>query len=268
MVMKKKQTTKQEPSIQVPQLAASRHFRKFKTEEKKEDRKLDVKNNTMLEQFRALWRSCFKSVKEVHYDDCGKLHSALSEQLRKMRYSSKDIEEFSVMLAEFVDEEDFPGKAGLFLSALINGGKDPAYKIHVNHLDCLFDYLGHYNRKKIRVMGGVGVWLGREMKRGEIIVEGGTNGAVGDKMNGGRVVIKGCTGSVGYGMKGGEIIVEGDAEDAGEMMEGGEIIVKGNAALVGDCMEGGEIHIEGGIESIGDITHGKIFHKRKLIFDK
>jgi len=98
-------------------------------------------------------------------------------------------------------------------------------------------------------------WIGREMKGGEIIVEGNVGMHLGAFMEGGRIVVKGnCDDWVGGMMKGGEIVVEGDTGNRvgcnywgeSEGMKGGRIVIKGNAGnYIGEKMVDGEIVVEG-----------------------
>jgi len=248
-------------------MAVSKRFGMYKKEEKVGVRKAEIKEDQTLGKFSKIWRKVFKLGKGMDQEDIGKLHTALSKLLKRMEYSHKDVEKFSLVLADLPHEEDMPGKAGLFLSALINNGKDSDYVVHAEPFGQI-DILGFRNRKGITLKGNGGVWIGTEMKGGELIVEGDVDDEIGGEMTGGKILVKGNSGSVGNHMKGGEIMIEGDAGAVGNFMEGGRIIVKGNATLIGDFIEGGEIRIEGEIGSIEDVKHGKIFHKGKLIEDK
>jgi formylmethanofuran dehydrogenase subunit C len=86
------------------------------------------------------------------------------------------------------------------------------------------------------VTGNADSWAGREMKGGEIIIEG----------NAGYYLGAGYRGET-CGMRGGKIVVSGNALDfVGEHMCGGEIIVKGDAGILpGLSNNGGKIVIEG-----------------------
>ena len=257
-------------------MAVSKRFGMYKKEEKVGVRKAEIKEDQTLGKFSKIWRKVFQQDKGMD-QDIGRLHSALSRLLKRIEYSHKDVEKFSLMLADFPLEEDMPGEAGLFLSALINNGKDSDYVVHAEPFGQI-DILGFRNRKSITLKGNGGVWIGTEMKGGKLIVEGDVDDEIGGGMRGGKILVKGNSGSAGDHMKGGEIMIEGNAGAVGNFMEGGRIIVKGNATLqVGDFMEGGEIVIEGEISSIEDeifgsiednVNHGKIYHKGKLIVDK
>jgi len=96
---------------------------------------------------------------------------------------------------------------------------------------------------------------GREMKAGEIIVEGDCGKALGRAMSGGDIVAYGdCGPYAGSAMSGGQLEIAGDAGSflgaplEGEMegMSGGLLIVRGNAGeRAGDRFRRGTILIEG-----------------------
>jgi len=118
-------------------------------------------------------------------------------------------------------------------------------------------------------------WIGKGMKKGEIIVEGNAGMHLGAFMEGGKIIVKGnCDDWVGGMMKGGEIIIEGNAGNRvgcnywGESkgMEGGKIIVKGNAGnYIGEKMKGGEIIIEG---NAGDFVGSEMLGGCITVFGK
>jgi len=208
----------------VPSTAAvGSKFDRYKPEEEKEVRKLDIKEDEVLKQLKAVWKKFEAPVTTLDQD-----HENAVKQLRGVCYSAKDVENFSIALAEFQDERYFSYKAGVFLSALINNGKDSDYVIHTQHLKEVSE-LGYKNTKKIVVNGHV------------------------------------C--GPGPFMEGGTIIVNGNAgPDVGAFMRGGTIIVNGNAGdKVGDGMLGGEIHIEGHYKKLSYIYGGKIYHKGVLV---
>ena len=101
--------------------------------------------------------------------------------------------------------------------------------------------------------------VGRELKSGEILVEGDVGKAAGRGMSGGSLIIAGNAGPyAGSGLSGGRFEISGNAGDflgaphEGEMegLTGGLLIVRGNAgARAGDRLRRGTIVIEG---SAGD----------------
>jgi hypothetical protein len=206
-------------------------FGKYKPESEKTVRDAaEVAQNPVIDAMKKAWKKLdytFGKDQQIAYENAVEL-------VRELDYCARDVEEFSIALAEFQEERGFDGKAGLLLCALINEGMDKEYVIHTAHLGVLPDYIGYRNRKSITVKGGAGFWCGELMSGGSIVVEGDVGGAV------------------------------------GRMMNGGEILVKGNASgIVGQYMRGGEIHLEGEYESISvQFKHGKIHYKGKLIVDK
>jgi formylmethanofuran dehydrogenase subunit C len=97
--------------------------------------------------------------------------------------------------------------------------------------------------------------IGRDMKAGEIIVEGDCGKALGRAMSGGNIVANGdCGPYAGSAMSGGRLEIAGDCGDflgaplEGEMegMTGGILLVRGNAGeRAGDRLRRGTIVIEG-----------------------
>ncbi len=224
-------------------LTMANRFGKYGPMNEKAVRTAEVKENQVLEQLKQAWMELipgpYLSV-DGYYEKTRKI-------LKGLNCSAKDIENFSLALGEFQTGEQSSGKAGMFLSALINTGNEENHIIHTKHLGPI-DYLGYHNEKNITVKGDAKNFLGWEMGGGNVVVEGD----VGD--------------SLGYLMRGGSITVEGNAGEIIGWMRGGTIIVKGNAgAVVGQYMRGGEIHLEGDYESISDqFRYGKIFHKGVL----
>lgn len=210
--------------IRVPPVVAfGSRFGRYKPEEEKEVRKVEVKADRVLEQLIAAWKKLGD----------GRRYGDALRYVADIDYSAKDVENFSITLAEFQDEERFADKAGYLLSALVNNGKDTEYVIHTHHLSQKIDYLGYANTKNILVDGDAGNFVGQLMKGGKITV----NGKAG--------------------------------EGAGMWLAGGAIIVNGNVdCSVGLGMTGGEISINGEIGSIVLVGQGKIYHKGVLIVDK
>jgi len=229
-----------------PVVAAGSRFEKYKPEEEKGVRKVEVKEDEVLRQLKAAWGKYRPRFYEEYYPDALKA-------IRNISYSASDVEKFSLALVEFQGEERFSDKAGLFLSALINNGKDIHYVIHTEHLAEVF-YLGTKNTKNIIVNGNAGSMVGDQMEGGSIIVNGNAGYGVGGHMEGGTIIVNGTAGDhVGVRMKGGAITVNGNA---------------GNDVGTG-MMEGAVIHLNGGYKSIADdVKGGKIYHEGVLIVDK
>jgi len=230
-----------------PAVAFGSKFGKYKPEEEKEVRKVEIKEDNVLKKLKAAW-------KRFRYDiliSWEKNYGVVSGQVKRLEYSSKDVENFCIALAEFQGEEHFGSKAGLFLSALINNGKDTDYVIHTQHLNREIRWLGYGNSRNITVNGNTGGWVGFGMKGGSITVHGDVREAAGMEMKGGAIIVDGnATGRVGGSMKGGSITVNGDA-----------------GGWVGLGMKGGEIHLEGDCQSLACTREGgRIYHKGKLIW--
>jgi glutamate synthase domain-containing protein 3 len=266
-------------------LAMANRFGRYKPEEEKTVRKAEVVEDEMLKRLKIAWKVCSYTGNAV------KDYPKMLETVKKLRHSAKDVERFSLALAEFQGEERFSESAGLFLSALINSCRSRKFVIHTHHLAKPIHHLGFANTKSIAVKGDAGRDVGPYMKNGTITVEGNAGVGVGEHMEGGTITVKGnadedvglameggaiivegnAGDEVGWGMKGGIITVKGDASNGiGFEMKGGAIIVEGNAGdLFGHEMAGGEIHLNGDYGSLlGNIEHGKIYHKGKLIVDK
>ncbi len=246
-------------------LAAARNFGRYKSEAPKAVRKPELKENETLAQLKQAWAKFEFSIRDTNDN----IYESVCNVIRNLKYSAKDVEKFSLALANFEQEPDFKSKAGHFLSALINNGLDSDYVVHTDHLSLKMDYLGFKNQKNILVNGSVRDNLGRQMVEGSIVLNGDTENDAGYVMIGGVITINGNTGNwTGIYMRGGEIILNGNASAfVGDSMQNGVIHVLGNAGLtVGNKMRGGEIHLDGTYQSISrEPYEGKIFHKGKLI---
>jgi formylmethanofuran dehydrogenase subunit C len=212
-------------------LAASSKFRGFGTEPLHEARKQEVKSNPVVDEMKKAWTECgiFNFITGWQ-KCCGRIF----KRLEGIDCSSKDIEDFCVVLAQFQDEKEFSIKAGLFLSALIKYSKNTEFVIHTAHLVVPINYIGYRNTKDIVVVGNAGNTVGDEMRSGTITVKGNVRDYAGNEM------------------KGGSIYVEGDVGER-----------------VGCLMDGGEIYIRGAYASIAvTIGDGKIFHDGEQIYPK
>jgi len=214
----------------------------------KEEEKLEAREAEVLRQLKITWKK-FEYAEAKHKEN----YKNIAAHLKGTRYSAKDVENFSLALAEFQRETYFPEKAGFFLSALINNSRDADFVIHTRHLSQRIDNLGYGNTKNITVEGNAGYAVGYAMKGGTITVNGNADFVLGFGMKAGAIIVNGNAGSdIGWGMQGGAITVNGNAE-----------------AGVGDVMFGGEIHLNGKHKGLGNrILGGKIYHNGKLIVDK
>lgn len=252
----------------VSALSASKRFGRYKKEAERAVRKPDVKKDKVLRSLikafvnfsKYTWEDAVQDSEKSGTRDIDKeRYLKAVEAVKHLKYSSRDVEKFSILLADFKEFKDklnrngkysgFGDMAGFFLSALINNGKDREYRIITQHLELDIWWLGVENTKNIRIEGNV-MNPGFRMKSGTIIVEGDVKDHVGQLMEGGNIT------------------VEGNAHAAGVHMKGGKLHIKGNIETI-SMMEGGEIHVEGDIGRIDhSINGGKIYLKGKLIVDK
>lgn len=232
-----------------PVTAFANPFGKYKQEGKQPIRLPGIKNDENLQQFEASWQACLS--KPERFEHHLYYYVIENKLMRNPSYSSADVEAFSVMLARYQDEKDFSKKASVFLSALINRGKDTDYVIHTSHFGCEMNYLGIYNTKNITINGDVGRNFGEYMKSGHVVIKGNAGAFTGLHLSGGTVVVEGNTmDRLGANMDGGELIVKGVAGMyIGSEMRDGRIIVEGNAGcFIGIRMHAGEIVIMGNAE--------------------
>jgi hypothetical protein len=220
-------------------------FTKYKPEEEKAVRKGEVVEDETLKRLKGAWRKVI--IPEEESTPAEKIYEMIENALRGVEYTAKDVETFSILLADFQGENDsssnagpflgesrFLSKAGLFLSALINNGTERKYTLNTAHLEIPLSHIGFRNTKAIDVIGDVGYVCGEEMESGWIFVTG--NAGVG----------------LGQSMKGGTITVCGDAWHG-----------------VGASMEDGTIEVGGSMGSIGyHIRQGSIYHRGKLVLCK
>jgi len=171
-----------------------------------------------------------------------------AERYLPQSYTAKEIEQFSLLLRQFQDGDEFPLVAGLYLSRLINDAQEEQITIHTTHLTEGISKLGTYNENKcITVKGDVTFGLGRKMKSGKIIVYGNAGGFVGDGMQGGEIYVEGyTTHSAGVHMSDGKIFVKGDAGLISHML-GRELHVGGNLGTFPRSMKGGDIYHKGNL---------------------
>ena len=251
---------------------ASDPFKGFKSEQRSDVRVQVVERNEVLEQMMSAWKK-YLSLPRRKADLCisEPCYSQAIEIVKKLNYTAKDVENFSILLGQEEQDQKFFMISGLFLSALINVGKDSDYTIHTVHFAEGIWFLGYGNTKNITVHGDTGDYAGEEMKSGNLIVTGNVGPHAATCMEDGNIVIEGNAGhDAGFYLKGGKVTIKGDVTELlGQSLEGGVIIVEGNAGQnVGIYLNGGEIHIKGSYQTIGEVLKGKIFHRGILIVDK
>jgi hypothetical protein len=196
-------------------MAVSKRFGRFKDEDEKAVRKVEVKRDKVLEKLVDAWG-------KYPYDKEEGVGSAVLKVLlviRGIRYSSKDVEKFSLALGEFQHEKDFEYKAGIFLTALIIYGRGGEYTVHTGHLDKKINWLGAGTglggaaAKSIIINGDVGNFLGADMAGGKITVNGDAGHEIGHFMSGGMIELNGGRGSLG-------VYVGGKIYHHGELISG------------------------------------------------
>ena len=255
--------TKRSEDARVPAIAMANKFSRYKPEEEQVVRKAEVFENRTQKQLKDVWKACgYTRLPNADY-------SRMANALAGLRYSAKDIEEFSLALGGLEGEERFPLKAGVFLSALINNCHEQVFAVHIAHLAEKPDCMGYRNTKQIIVRGDCGNSLGYEMMGGSITVEGNVGHWTGGFMKQGAITVKGNAGhDIGQLMEGGSITIEGDAgQTVGSGMRGGSITVNGDAGSdIGHLMKDGEIRFNGHYGAISEhMQHGRIYHGQELV---
>jgi hypothetical protein len=249
-------------------MAVSKRFGRFKDEDEQAVRAPDVAEDRALGQLKEAWMKV-RWAGTFLASSSGRHYPACMEAIAGLAYSPKDVEKFSLALAEYQDTEDFSWKAGYFLSALINNCPESKFAVYTRHLDRRIVCLGVCNTKDIMMDGDAGNFLGYRMLGGRITVNGNTDDFAGRWMVDGEIVINGDGGnSLGDGMQGGKITVKGNVGYwAGQRMKKGEIVVNGNSGHdLGDDMQGGKIVVEGYAGWVGVVRGGEIYHKGKRIY--
>ena len=180
-------------------------FGKYKPEEEKVVRKVEVIEDKTLKQLKTAW-------KEFKYDENSKdptNYECAMKATKALKCSASDVEKFSLAMMEFQGAKSVSYKTGLFLSALINNGKENDYVIHTTHLDARIALIGHRNTKNITVEGDAGMWCGFEMEGGSIIVRGDAGNWCGYLMKGGSIHVDGEIGRISDDIIHGKIFHKG-----------------------------------------------------------
>lgn len=139
----------------------------------------------------------------------------------------KDIMAFSGGLKPYRSRPDAGWKAGLFISALINGSDKPNFVLEPSGLGQTLDYIGFRNNKHLVVIGNAGSHLGWGMTDGSIYVDGDAGHEAGGRMADGQIWVQGDAGErAGCGMRGGLLHIRGQTgKDAGQERRGGTILI-------------------------------------------
>jgi len=239
------------------------HF--SKKEGKQEERKSGAKKDSVAAQIRKVWNN--PELKSL--DDWFEYYEKIEPSLKDINYSKEDVYAFIEELALYQHEKEFEWQAGVFLSALINTGKDDKYSFSVSHLPGI-GYIGFKNEKNLIIEGNLTGDLGNSMISGTIILIGNVNGYL------------------AAGMEGGEIVVWGDVyfDETADSIEGGKITIFGNVLgtvdfrgtlyVYGDIL--GKVDVDPGIKPIPSEIHvfgnikfanaAIVYHKGKLRVEK
>jgi len=226
-------------------LAASARFRGFVPEPERIVRAGQAQANPKIEAMKAVWKDAGDWDEFIAGEH--PLQDTMLGALKGLAYTSKDVEEFSLSMACFQGTRDFSERAGVFLSALINGSIDRSFIIHTRHLARAVDYFGFLNSKEIIVDGDIGHSCGQRMAGGSIVVKGSAGGWCGNMMSGGAITVHGSAGDfLGMRMESGMIrVLGGSGCYCGSSMKGGRLFLRGGALFgSGDEMRGGDIYIE------------------------
>ena len=152
----------------------------------------------------------------------------------------------------------------------VTGQYDGVINLQGDHLGRVKFIGAQMSRGVIRVDGDAGEHLGAGMSGGAILISGNAADWVGPEMSGGRIEIRGnaghMTGSAyrgaDMGMTGGEIIIHGNARnEVGNAMRNGLIAVAGNSGdFTGVNMLAGSIFVLGelGIRTGAGMKRGSI----------
>ncbi len=190
----------------------------------------------------------------------------------KYHYTAKNVRDFSFMLRDYQDREDFY-LSGLFLSALINAGRGKNFEVITRHLSKKLYFIGLESDKNILVIGDTGWQTGTRKYPGKLVIKGNTKGLTGAEMIcEGKIIVHGdVEENTGIGLRGGEIIVNGNVKGAGtgKSMRSGKITVNGTVDYsIGEEMTGGEIHVNGELAGIAKKCKGTIYQRNKLLWPK
>jgi hypothetical protein len=198
--------------------AASARFKRFAPETEASIRNQTVTEDPKLARIQAVWLETLRSrYSQIAYriDDIlnkpeHKMH-ALVCKMRDLGASAKEIESFSLSIANFQKESELERKAGIFLSYLVTFSPDrEGFVIHTGHLDAVPSGLCLANMKIITIKGPAGNSCGWDQQSGSITVEGDAGDELGVAMKGGIIHVKGnCGDGIGSGMTGGKIIIDG-----------------------------------------------------------
>jgi hypothetical protein len=158
-------------------MAGSKRFGRYKDEKEKSSRKSQIGQDETTRRLMTLFSQCdydaFKeptAYEKVWGDERtkeGVFYDLVSQKVSGHDFSADDIERFSIVLEENESEWNFSRKAGIFLSALVNNGREHHYRVQTAHLQQPLSYLGYRNVKHLTIEG-FAVLLGDGSQGGEI----------------------------------------------------------------------------------------------------
>jgi len=227
--------------IGIEELAASKRFGKYKTEEQKPVREPGLKGHDEKKVEQLL--EIYGKIRFISYFNPDfmpeDVYRLMLVALRKIHCTKYEVAAFCSRLPKCIKKGDSLVdslvKPGLFISALINSTRGNDFMINTQEIQFIespwwrIASLGYKNTKRIKVVGDVGNDLGEKMLKGEIHVLGNAGDTIGNSMRGGKIIVNGNAGDeIGNLMKGGEIRVNGEMGEFDDCrISGGRIIHKG-----------------------------------------
>ncbi len=147
-----------------------------------------------------IYRDIFKIVGDYDFDErddceqaeCWDCYSICVDRVDKVKYSSKDIADFSIRLKEYEYRHNFETFSGLFLSALINKkGLRKEITLFTKHLSKPLYRLGFMNERNLTIIGDVGDFAGIDMTAGTMLIMGGAGDFLGRFAENGEIHVEG-----------------------------------------------------------------------------
>ena len=193
------------------------------------------------------------------------------------RITSREILEFSKILADYYPLDGLVKYTGNYLTALMESSPEKEFEIDLrNERGIFFHYIGYGLRGRIlNVHGDLGGWVGYRAGNSRIIVNGNVGDNIGKDSHHLTLIVNGDVGNnVGYHAGNSRIIVNGNVEDnIGKDSHHLTLIVNGDVGNnIGENSRNSTIMISGKYESIADyVGEGtEIFHleegKWRLIY--
>ncbi len=130
-----------------------------------------------------------------NWDYWHQIDTFTSKSIKGLRYSSKDILNFSIYMKEYESHKDFY-KSGVFISMLINNSEENDFVIITGHLIKKLFWLGFDNSKNIVVRGSAGDLTGMDMRSNILTITGNVGTRSGLYSRGGEIHICGNIGEI------------------------------------------------------------------------